>query len=435
MSADTTPTNENLETPPLILAPGVVMNDRWRLDRCVASGGYGDVWSAQDLDEGERTVAVKILRTDAGNNDPSALARMRLEAEILVRVEHPNIVEVFGFFEGSYGPFLVMELIEGHAIDQLLETHGPADPKVLPPVVHQLLLALQAAHAQQVLHRDLKPENIILEQRSDGTLVPKLIDFGIAKTASPFGGSDDSGLTMVQTRAGGFMGTPRYSAPEQVVGDPIGPSADLFSLGLVVSEWLTGEPRLNSDQHSEVMSKLLSPTEFDLDDIPYGWRKWLAKCIAKQPTERFQTAEEAAEKLELWVVQEGKPADFLDDGYFPGGQTQRSDGSNFVGQQHGPLELDLDRVHQQPQRRPDTTPMFEAEMPAGTPPHGMQSAPSHAQPRNLNQPRQGRADISHLLGAEADDDEGVLDYLYLSAVFIICFSMTFFGLTWLTGGF
>ncbi len=427
MSADTTPTNQKLESPPLILAPGVVLHDRWRLDRCVASGGYGDVWSAQDLDEDERTVAIKILRTDAGNNDPSALARMRLEAEILVRVEHPNIVKVYGFYEGSYGPFVVMELLEGHAIDQVLRTHGPADPDALAPVVHQLLLALQAAHDQKVLHRDLKPENIILEERPDGARVPKLIDFGIAKTESPFGGSDDSGLTMVQTRAGGFMGTPRYSAPEQVVGDPIGPSADIFSLGLVIAEWLSGRARLDSEQHSEVMSKLLSPHEFELDDIPYRWRKWVAKCVAKQPGDRFQSANEAVAKLEAWVVKEGKPADFLDDGYFPGGEQAASEGSNFVGREHGPLELDLDRVAQAPSRPRTSTPMFDAEKPRGTPPLGTQPPPQKA--------AKAQGDVSHLIQTKRDDEEGVLDYLYLSAVFIICFALTFFGLTWLTGGF
>ena len=111
MDIDTTPTNERLENPALILAPGVVINDRWRTHVCLASGGYGDVWAAQDLQNSEREVALKILRVDAGNNDPSALARMRQEADIMLRIRHPNIVEVYGFFESKYGQFLVMELL------------------------------------------------------------------------------------------------------------------------------------------------------------------------------------------------------------------------------------------------------------------------------------------------------------------------------------
>lgn len=421
MSADTTPTNETLgEPPPLVLAPGVVLNDRWRLDRCVASGGYGDVWSAEDLGGNLGRVAAKILRRDAGNNDPSALARMRLEAEILSELNHPNLVEVHGFFESNYGPFLVMEFLEGEALDQSLQRIGAADPVEAISVVRQLLSALEATHSRGVLHRDIKPENIVLVEGS--TLSGKLIDFGIAKTRKTFGGGDDSGLTLVQTRAGGFMGTPRYSAPEQVVGDPIGPSADIFSLGLVVAEWLTGTPRLSSESHSEVMSQLLSSDPLVIDDVPYRWKRWLQRCIAKIPEKRFQSADEAAQALENWVVKEGKPADFLDDGYFPGGQTSANEGSNFVGREHGPLELDLDRIEAQ----------RSAAMPIEEPGESVTvSQPERGDAVESSGRRWKGTPMDAQPGAQDLSDAGELPWL--AGIFVLSFAVTFLLLSLLLG--
>ncbi|QED27202.1 serine/threonine protein kinase [Microvenator marinus] len=294
MSVDATPTNERLDEPLKIAGAGVVLENRWKLVRNLASGGYGDVWYANEVED-EKPVAIKILRHDAGNNDPGALARLRFEAEILERINHPNIVQVFGFFESPYGYFVAMEYLDGKAIDQILQSHGPIDPIRAIPLIEQVLDALQAAHDQGVLHRDIKPENIMVMPGPPE--VAKLLDFGIAKGQESFK-QDDSGVTMVQTRAGGFMGTPRYAAPEQAVGDPMGPSSDLFALGLVTSEWLTGVGRLGGN-HSEVMQHLLDGSPIRVSDCPVQWQLWLQKVLDKNPQNRFQSAREAKEGLRL----------------------------------------------------------------------------------------------------------------------------------------
>ena len=294
MSVDSTPTNERLDEPLKIAGAGVVLENRWKLVRNLASGGYGDVWYANEVED-KKPVAVKILRHDAGNNDPGALARLRFEAEILERINHPNIVQVFGFFESPYGYFVAMEYLDGKAIDQFLQSHGPIDPIRAIPLIEQVLDALQAAHDQGVLHRDIKPENIMVMPGPPE--VAKLLDFGIAKGQESFK-QDDSGVTMVQTRAGGFMGTPKYAAPEQAVGDPMGPSSDLFALGLVTAEWLTGVGRLGGT-HSEVMQHLLDGSQIRVSDCPVQWQLWLQKVLDKNPQNRFQSAKEAKEGLRL----------------------------------------------------------------------------------------------------------------------------------------
>lgn len=343
---DVTPTDKQLLSGSMAVGRGTILDARWRTERCLASGGYGDVWQGVDMVE-KRDVAVKILRTDAGNNDPSAIARMRQEAEILKAISHPNIVAVHGFGESPYGHFLVMEMLDGKAIDQLLTIEGPVDAERAIPLVQQLLEALSVAHDQQVFHRDLKPENIIIV-KDGNTEVAKLVDFGIAKATRLLNDDDEEGATLVQTRAGGFMGTPRYAAPEQAVGDPCGPNIDLFALGLVIAEWLTGQQRINGERHGDVMQQLLSPDELDISDVPYRWREWLALMVRKNPRQRLQTAQQALAELDRLVVKLHKKPDFLDNDNSR--STTNRPASAFAAND-GPLELDFDRA-----RKPRHTP-------------------------------------------------------------------------------
>ena len=310
-SVDVTPTQQQVLTGAMAVGRGSVIDGRWRTDRCLASGGYGDVWEAVDVDDGRR-VAIKILRTNAGNNDPSAIARMRQEAEILQAIDHPSVVDVYGFGSSPFGHFLVMELLQGQAIDQLLITRGPVPAEEAIPLVRQLLQALQVAHAADVFHRDLKPENIIIVHEADGRRRAKLVDFGIAK-ATRLLGSEDEGATLVQTLAGGFMGTPRYTAPEQAVGDKCGPNIDLFALGLVVAEWLTGKIRLDATANADVVQQLLGPEPIPVDDVPYRWREFLSLMLKKNPARRLPNAEAALAELERLVVNDERP-EFLKTG-------------------------------------------------------------------------------------------------------------------------
>ncbi|MFP4598946.1 MAG: serine/threonine-protein kinase [Persicimonas sp.] len=292
------------------LAPGELLVDRYRIDEQLGSGGYGEVLAAEDITNGRR-VAIKILHADAAGRDPAALARMRQEAEILEAVDHPNIVEVFDVGDSEHGEFIVMELLEGHSLEYLIEAEGPADPDRAAPVVEQLLSALDAAHQKQVLHRDLKPENILLIADDDEPTgeKAKLVDFGIAKAQELLDDDPDEGITLVKTRGGGFVGTPRYCSPEAAVGDPAGPSADLFSLGLVVAEWLTATARIDGEKQNVVLSVLIQPEPLDVSDCPADWQPWLARMIAKTPEQRYESAQQALQAFQALVKSEGDDVD------------------------------------------------------------------------------------------------------------------------------
>jgi serine/threonine-protein kinase len=438
MPGDTTPTNETVVREPKGARAGTVINDRFKLVRCVASGGYGDVWSGDDLQESRR-VAVKILRNDAGNNDPSALARMRQEAEILTSMDHPNIVRVFSFENSDYGYFLVMEFLEGLAIDQVLQREGPGKPEIVVPVVGQLLSALHLAHSKQILHRDIKPENIILEPRKDGYYQPKLLDFGIAKAMKLLSDSD-SGVTLVQTRSGGFIGTPKYSPPEQAVGDPIGPNVDLYSLGLVLSEWLTGTPRITAERHGDVMGQLLNGEPHDVSDCPYAWQAWLRKMIAKSPSGRYATAMEAMEQFESLVIEGSKTPDFLDDSPFVNAGSNFDFGSGAFSDHAGPLELDFDRVQRSAPAAPEPVPATFGEQPVpGTPPPlkesdtGPQQAVDASKPfaRPRPNPMQ-RKELPPLNPKDSGNDAETLVMVgWLVVVFILSCGVVFFMMMFL----
>ena len=300
---DTTPTDIGImvssSTPARereALGQGQELLGRYRILHRLGSGGYGDVVAAMDPERG-RQVAIKVLNPRALRSDPSALARMRQEAELLRSIQHPNVVEVLDFHSEGDDHLLVMELLEGTPLDLILGRHGPPPSERILPLVRQLLEALRAAHEVSVLHRDIKPENIVLLGEGEAQQV-KLVDFGLAKqVGGRMSASGEDDPTLARTRAGGFLGTPRYCSPEQAVGDPLGPSSDLFSLGLVVAEWLTGTLRLQGETYGDLMTVLVSQHPIDLHDVPFVWRGWLRRMLAKRVAERYPNAAAALEGL------------------------------------------------------------------------------------------------------------------------------------------
>lgn len=295
------------------LVSGETLNGRYRIEHLIGQGGYGEVVAAYDLRE-KRAVALKILHNDVRQSDPNALARMRQEAEILRSIQHRNIVTIYSIEDYEEGAFLVMELVKGRSIAQMLAEHGPISAERALPLVHQILSALKLAHDKQILHRDIKPENILLCDAKDGEPeYIKLVDFGIAKALAPLSSRDGETVTLVKTRVGDVIGTPRYAAPEQVVGDPTGPSADLFSVGLVIAEWLTGTARIKSGNYGAVMAQLVVPTPFDVSDCPPAWQAWLLGMMDKTPNGRFRSAEQALKELQAQVPWSGFSLHSLDD--------------------------------------------------------------------------------------------------------------------------
>ena len=204
--------------------PDLLLNERYRLDQRVASGGMADVWSARD-EVLQRQVAVKVMRPDPDHEELFAL-RFRDEALNSAGLIHANIATLFDYGEDDGLAYLVMELVDGKPLSQLIRENGPLPADQVRSVVGQCALALGVAHAAKVVHRDVKPANILV--REDGLV--KLTDFGIARAGDAAG----------HTRAETLLGTPSYISPEQALGRPATGASDLYALGVVAHEMLCG---------------------------------------------------------------------------------------------------------------------------------------------------------------------------------------------------
>jgi GAF domain-containing protein len=218
----------------LVIGLPRLADGKYRIDRVIGRGGMGAVFRARDM-RLDRDVALKIVRAEL-LSDPGARTRFRREAQLVARLQHPAIVSVFDY--GTLpdgGAFLVMELVRGRDLRKVLRERGRFAPDAAVRLMRAICGAVDAAHAAGVLHRDLKPENILLPESG---LDAKVLDFGVAKLVSDV--SADSAQETL-TAAGTPIGTPAYMAPEQLAGAAVSPRTDLFSLGVVCYELLTGD--------------------------------------------------------------------------------------------------------------------------------------------------------------------------------------------------
>ena len=208
-------------------SPGMLLAGRYRLESRIAAGAVGEVWRAQDQVLG-RPVAVKLLQQGYAGH-PQTLARFRAEARHAASLTHPGIAQVYDYGEAAPAgvPYLVLELVDGPSLAGVLAA-GPVDPATAMDVVAQVAAGLSAAHAAGLVHRDVKPANLLMGR--DGLV--KITDFGIAHAAG----------SAPLTQAGTLVGTPAYLAPERAAGEPATPASDLYSLGIVAYECLTGAP-------------------------------------------------------------------------------------------------------------------------------------------------------------------------------------------------
>jgi serine/threonine protein kinase len=254
--------------------------DHYIIRAKLGAGGMGEVYLAEDS-RLKRKVALKMLPAHL-IRDPLALRRFEQEAQVLSGLNQPNLLTVFEFCHFENRHFLVTEFIEGETLRQILDRGALPRAQALDIAI-QIASALQAAHASGVIHRDIKPENVIV--RPDGWV--KLLDFGIAKLAEPQPGSLSGNYTV----PGAILGTPRYMSPEQARGAVVDARTDLFSLGAVLYEMLTGKPPFSGETHSELIAGLLLNNPALLPPgTPKALQAILNRALAKDPAQRFQTA-------------------------------------------------------------------------------------------------------------------------------------------------
>lgn len=266
----------------------------------IGSGGMGIVFKARHRDL-NRIVAIKMLR-GAGLADPEIRERFHAEAEAVARLQHPNIIQVFevGTVEPQPGelypsPFIALEFVDGGCLSHHTET--PQQPRSAAQVLEKLARAVQSAHQVGVIHRDLKPSNVLLTREGE----PKVADFGLAKLI----GAEHAAASRSLTQAGMVMGTPEYMAPEQAAGGSPTAAIDIYSLGVILYELLTGSVPFRGATPLETMTlagrqEPVSPRRLQ-PGLPRDLETICLKCLEKEPSKRYASAQDLADDLQCFL--------------------------------------------------------------------------------------------------------------------------------------
>lgn len=269
-----------------MLAPGTRIDDRYEIIDVLGSGGMGQVYRARRIRLGDE-VAIKVMQT-THTAPPEARERFLRESRACAQLRHPNIVAILDFdFDASNQPFMVMELLSGPSLREEVELEAPMPPARVAAILEPVAAALQLAHDRGITHRDLKPANIVVHRYESGERVYKVIDFGLAAMKAA---SDETRLTDPAM----FVGTLAYAAPEQVRGDAVTPATDVYALGVIAYEMLTGARPFDGGNRVTLINQMLTVPPVS----PAVHRRGLSEAIDravmraldKDPLQRWRSA-------------------------------------------------------------------------------------------------------------------------------------------------
>ena len=290
--ADSRPTRTGLGAGAL-LAPGQLLAGRYRILQQVGIGAMGMVYRAHDEHLGLE-VAVKVLRPELAG-DPEVVERFRRELVLARQVTHPNVVRIHDLGRDGDVHFLTMDYVRARSLKEVLARDGPLPAERVVGVARQLAAGLAAAHARGVVHRDLKPANILLDDEANAYVT----DFGVARSLS----------ASQLTRTGAVVGTPAYLAPEQARGEEVDGRSDLYALGVVCFEMLTGELPFAPGSEAELLAQRLTGRTRDLAETGAQVPAWLAavirRCLAAEPRHRYAGSAELLSDLERGAASRG----------------------------------------------------------------------------------------------------------------------------------
>ncbi len=305
----------------MALTTGDIIDEKYRIVRLIGEGGMGAVYEGENL-RIHRRVAIKVLHAGVAEN-ADAVQRFEREAQAAGRIGSEHIVEVLDLGNLANGDrYMVMEFLDGESLSDRIQSYGRLSPAQLYPIARQMLEGLEAAHGAGIIHRDLKPDNVyLLKGRRGQADFAKLLDFGISKFSQLSG---ESGFSM--TRTGAVMGTPYYMSPEQAKGaKEMDHRADLYAVGVILYESVTGQVPFNADTFNELLFKIVleqpPPVEQLVPDIDPGFAAIIARGMAREAAHRYQTAEEFQQALDAWA-QTGVGPEALPSG--PGAAQQRA---------------------------------------------------------------------------------------------------------------
>jgi serine/threonine-protein kinase len=276
---------------------GQVVAGKFRLDAVIGRGGMGSVWSATHVGLGHR-LALKLIAREYVRS-PEALRRFDAEAKAAARLQSRHVVQVFDNGTLDDGtPFIAMELLSGENVSDRIEHGGPVSLADTVEIMAQCCKALGRAHAAGIVHRDIKPDNIFLAREADDDHdVAKILDFGVAKMAL------DETESLV-TGTGALLGTPLYMSPEQIRGArDADQRADLYSLGLVAYTMLTGQVAIKGETFGDILVKIcthpLPSLVAAVPSLPYAMEAWFHKACAREPADRYASAQEFIDALRV----------------------------------------------------------------------------------------------------------------------------------------
>jgi serine/threonine protein kinase len=282
-------TNEAPKQSPQDELIGRVINDRFRIISVIARGGMGRVYRAEQVPLG-RLVAVKTLdpRSQGGDADPQFQQRFFLEASVASKLQHPNTVTVFDYGRTADGVyFIAMELVEGRSLYHVIREDGPFSAGRVIHVAMQIARSLREAHRLDVIHRDLKPGNVLLTRHGDEEDFVKVLDFGLVKHV-------ETESEQELTKAGLFMGSPKYMSPEQIRGERVDARSDVYSLGVVMYEMLAGKVPFDRENTVKVLMAHMHEAVPPLSspDCPPGLSELVMRCLSKRPEGRPSSMDE-----------------------------------------------------------------------------------------------------------------------------------------------
>jgi serine/threonine protein kinase len=278
---------------------GRVVAGTYRLDKLVARGGFSSVFRGVHIGM-DRPVAVKVLPL---SDDVQAtwIERFSREAKIVSQLTHPNTITIFDF--GRSGDdffYLVMEYVRGRSLSRYIKKFGPVPPERLARFTIQIARALDEAHHEGIVHRDLKPSNIMVAVASSGEESIKVLDFGVAKLLDPVPEVD-----IALTQAGAFVGTPRYASPEQLRRDELDHRSDIYGLGMIMWEALTGRPAVDATDYGTCIQYHLGPDPWRLPDglgVPDALAKIVHRALEKDRAHRYISCGQMADELEEFLA-------------------------------------------------------------------------------------------------------------------------------------
>jgi eukaryotic-like serine/threonine-protein kinase len=271
-----------------LFPPGTLLAGRYEIVRVLGEGGMGAVYQARDR-ELERIIALKVIRLELAGN-AAILQRFKQELILARHVTHKNVVRIYDLGEADGIKFITMEYVDGEDLRSLLKTREKFPPKEAVQIIDQVCLALEAAHAEDVIHRDLKPQNIMRDRQ--GRIV--VMDFGLARSL------EDAGMT----QTGALVGTLEYMSPEQALGAELDQRSDLFTVGLIFYELLTGKVPYKAETAlaslmKRTQERAVPASQVD-NTVPKALSKIVSRCLERDPSMRYQHAMEILKQLQAW---------------------------------------------------------------------------------------------------------------------------------------